>query len=304
MVETTSAQVAYVQETSWGVTPTGPLRALRMTGESLTGSKSRARPNEIREDMQASEAVTSEETAGGGVNFALSYGTYDDILAGVMGGEWTTNVLRAGTVFKSFTLEKKLGSALFLRYPGAFFTAASLTMSRGQFLGGSFTVVAKEETNATTSASTGAYTPAPTNRVMDPVNSVRDITLDGTALATVVNSITLNIAREGAAADYGLGSASAQGVRMGTLTVSGTVETYFRTFDLYTRFKNETMGAFSWRTVDLAGNAYRFTLPKATLMNPNITAGGPNSPVMAAFTLEGNPDATDSTLKIERIPAT
>ncbi|MFC4169606.1 phage tail tube protein [Teichococcus aestuarii] len=303
-VETSAAQLAYLQESAWGVPATGQYKQLRYTGESLSGSKSRARSNEIRPDMQASEAITQEESAGGSLNFVLSYGTYDDILSALLGGEWATDVLKAGTVFKSFTLEKKFGAALFLRYPGSFLTGGTLNMARGQFLGGAFTIASKEELSSTTTASTPAtYTPANANRVMDPVTGVRDIQLDGAALDTVVNAITLNIGREGAAADYGLGSSAASGARMGSLLVGGTLETYFRTFALYERFKSETQGALSWRTVDVASNAYRFTLPKASIMNPSIVAGGPNSPVMASFTLEGNPDATDGTLMIERIPA-
>ncbi|MFH5927079.1 phage tail tube protein [Roseomonas xinghualingensis] len=304
-VESSLAQIGYIQETAWGVLPASPqLKRIRYTGESLSGSKTRQRPNEIRGDRQASAAVTTEETAGGSINFALSYGTFDDILSGVMGGEWTTNVLKPGTIFKSFLIEKLFSSALALRYPGSFFTSASLTMARGQFLSGSFNVLAKEEMNFTASASTAAYTAAPTGRVMDPVTGVKDVMLDGSALATGCNSITLNITNDGAGADYALGSASAQGMRMGLLTVGGSAEFYFRDFTLYQRFKSETSGAFSWRTVDAAGNAYRFTIPDCILTNPRITAGGVNQPVMCMVDLEGNPHPTNGSVMIERIPAT
>jgi hypothetical protein len=303
-VETTAVQMAYIQETAWGVALTGAMKRIRFTGESLTGSKSRQRPAEINANREASAAVTTELTAGGGVNFALSYGTYDDILSGLFGGEWATNVLKPGTVFKSFLLEKRFGPALFLRYPGLFWSGATLTMARGQFLSGSFTAVAKDEADFTASASTGGtYTAPPDTAVMDSVTGVRDIMLDGVALAAVANNISLTISNDGASADYGLGAAAAQGMRMGTFTVSGSMELYFRDFALYQRYKGEIAGPISWKTLDAAGNAYRFTLPKGTLMNPSIVAGGPNQPVMARYALEGNPDATDGTLKLERIPA-
>jgi hypothetical protein len=303
-VESSFAQIAYMQETAWGVLPGSPqLQAIRYTGESLSGSKTRTRPNEIRIDRQASAAVTTEETAGGGINFALSYGTFDDILSGVMGNDWAADVLKPGSLFKSFLVEKRFSPALFLRYPGAFFSSASLTVARGQFLSGSFNVIAKEEADFTTSASTAAYTPAPNGRVMDPVAGVQEVMLDGAPIATGCNSITLNITNDGAAADFALGSAAAQGMRMGTLTVGGTAEFYFRDFTLYQRFKSETAGAFSFRTVDVDGNGYRFTVPQAVITNPRITAGGINQAVMAVCDIEGNPHPTNGSVMIERIPA-
>jgi hypothetical protein len=138
---------------------------------------------------------------------------------------------------------------------------------------------------------------------MDPVAGVRDVLLDGAPLATGCTSITLNISNDGAAADFALGSAAAQGMRMGTLTVGGSAEFYFRTFALYQRFKSENSGPFSWKTVDVAGNAYRFTIPDCILTNPRITAGGINQPVMCMVDLEGNPHPIDGSLVIERIPA-
>jgi hypothetical protein len=304
-VESSFAQIGYVQETVWGILPAAPqLKGIRYTGESLSGSKTRQRPNEIRGDRQASAAVTTDESAAGSINFALSYGTFDDILSGVLGGEWTADVLKPGTIFKSFLIEKLFSPALALRYPGSFFTSASLTVARGQFLGGSFNVLAKEEADFTATASTAPYTAAPNGTVMDPVSGVQEVTLDGNPIATGCNAITLNISNDGAAADFALGSAAAQGMRMGTLTVGGTAEFYFRDFSLYQRFKSETAGALSWRTVDANGDGYRFTIPQCVLTNPGITAGGINQPVMCRVTLEGNPDPTNGSVMIERLPAT
>lgn len=303
-VESTFVQMGYIQETAWGVLPATPqLKGLRFTGESLSGSKTRQRPNEINGTREATGAVTTEESAGGGLNFALSYGTFDDLLSGLLGGEWTSNALKPGLIFKSFLFEKRFSSALFLRYPGSFIGSGTLNVARGQFLGGSFSIMSKEETNFTVSASTAAYTAAPTGDVVDPVAGVQEVLLDGAPIASGCSSITLNIANEGAAADYALGSASAQGMRMGTMTVSGTGEFFFRDFALYQRFKAETKGSFSFKTVDKAGNAYRFTLPQSVLTNPRITAGAINQPVMAQVDIEGNPDPTNGTIKIERIAA-
>jgi hypothetical protein len=305
-VESTLVRLGYVQETAWGVAPAaGKLKALRYTGESLRGQKTRARPQEINQNRAASAAVTTEESASGNIDFALSYGTYDDLLAGLLKNDWATDALVNGALFQSFLIEKRLGTGVFLQYPGSQVTGGTLTLQRGQFLSGSFTFMSKEEKPVTVSASTGdSYTPAPIGRVMDPVGGVRDVMMDDVAIPAVCNAISLNITNEGAGADYGLGAAPAQGMRMGTFVAGGSAEFYFRTFDLYQRYKDEVAGKLSFRTLDAAGNAYKFILPVSTLMNPTINAGGPNQPVMARYELESNPDANGVHLRIERTPFT
>jgi len=128
--------------------------------------------------------------------------------------------------------------------------------------------------------------------VNDTVSGFQGLEVNGTTIAAVVDAITVNVNRDGAAAQYGLGSAAAQGMLRGTLTVSGSVRIYFRDFTQYDLYKAETQVVLSYRTVDSAGSGYQITLPAATLMSPSIVAGGPGQSVMAEFQLEGNPHST------------
>lgn len=367
-VETNDVELSYAKEATWGVKPAVAFKAIRYTGESFSGSKSRARPGEINTTGQASAAVTTQETAQAGINFALSSGTYDDLLAGLMGGDWSTTLALSGvdiagtatgystatankfnsvvvgswikvsgfvnaanngykrvtartgttlttvqagaveaagpsvtiggtnlinaTSFQSFHFQKKLSSTAFLVYPGTFWTGGSISASTGNFLSGSFTGVSQVENKATTTQSTGAVTAAPTGKVNDSVAGFSGLELNGSPVAAVVDAITVNISRDGAGAQYGLGSAAAQGMLKGTLTVSGSVRIFFRDFTLYDLYKSEATNVVSFRTVDDAGSGYQITLPAATLMNPSIVAGGPGQSVMAEFQLEGNPHST------------
>ncbi|MFC0411008.1 phage tail tube protein, partial [Roseomonas elaeocarpi] len=225
--EATFARLAYVQEAAWGVTPAAKLQQIRFTGESLRGQKTRSRPSEINSTRAVSTAVTTEESAGGDISFGLSYGTFDDLLSGLLSGEWSAASgaasLTNGSVFKSFTLEKSFSPALFMQYPGSQITGGSISVQRGQFLSGSVTVMSKQELQATTSLSTGGtYTAPTTGRVFDPIGGIKEVFVDGAAVAAVCNSVSLNITNDGAGADYGLGSAAAQGMRMGVFGCSGS----------------------------------------------------------------------------------
>jgi hypothetical protein len=363
-IESNDVELSYAKEATWGTKPAVAFKAVRYTGESFSGSKSRARPAEIRNDYQAAAAVTTQETAQAGLNFALSSAVYDDLLAGLLGNDFSTALaiagtdiagtatgystvtagkfttvtagtwikvsgfsnaanngykrvtaatgtsittaqagaveaagpsvtiggsrLTNGTAFQSFHFQKRLSTSLYLVYPGTFWTGATLSASTGQFFTGSFTGISAVENKATTNQSTGAVTAAPTGRVNDGVAGFQGLEWNNAAVSAVIDGITLNIAREGAAAQYGLGSAAAQGVLRGTVTVSGSVSIYFRDFTLYDDYKSETARALTYRTVDDTGAGYQITLPYANLMNPTITAGGPNQSVMCSFDLEAN----------------
>lgn len=379
-IDSNDVELSYAPEATWGVTPPVAFQDIRFTSESFTGEKTRERPKEVNSSGQASAAITTKETAKAGFNFALSFGTFDDLLAGALNGAWTPglaisgtdiaatadglasvtagkfdtvavgqwievsgfataanngffrvtaktgttvtvqgkmtveaagaavavsgSMLRNGTTFTSFHFQKKLSADQYLIYPGVYISQFNLNAGLGQFMQGDVSGLAKSEEKATSSASTGAVVAAPTGRVHDTVTGVKSLAIDGAAVGAVVESINIQIQKEGADAQYGVGSASAQGVTKGTLTVSGTLKTYFKEFDLYDLYKDETASVLSYRTEDDAGNTYFVTLPAATIMNPKVTAGGPGQSVMAEFTLEGNPHPTLGwTVQIDRFPA-
>jgi hypothetical protein len=388
-VETNAVVLSYAAETAWGTLPSVAFKALRLTSESLSGQKTRQRPSEINASRQASAAITTQESAGGQISFALSYGTFDDLFAGLLGDDWSTplaidsaagdistvatgnkltsttagrftaiavgqwiklsgfapgantnngwyrvsakasaqditlagktvtnetpagtaakirgSMLRNGVNFQSFYLQKQVGAGQFLRYPGSYVTAGSIAAALGQPVSGSFTLAAQQEMKATTDASTGAITAAPTGRVHDTVAGLGTLLLDDAAIGATVESFSLDLTNEGAAAQYGLGSAAAAGMLGGTFTGAGRLRTFFKDFTLYDRFKSEAVGRIAFRTADDTGAGYVFTGLNTTIVNPQIVAGGPGQAVMAEFALELNPDATTSkTLQIDRAPA-
>ena len=88
-LETNDTIVSYAQELAWGVLPAVAFKQIRFTGESLTGTKTRTRPTEINARGEVPGNITTQESAGGGLNFALSYGTFDDLLAAALNTEWS-----------------------------------------------------------------------------------------------------------------------------------------------------------------------------------------------------------------------
>ncbi len=403
-LDSSDTTVRYGEEVTWDTVPAIAFQDVRLTGESFSEQKTRTRPEEIKADGFVSHALTTQVQASGGLNFALSFGTYDDLLGGLLNsafsadlavqsvlttgtiaaasslataavpgfsfvditdvdnmvaGSWirvsgfVTNAsnnglfrilavdlandeitihltagtggsgliaesstgsevnvqganLRNGTSFRSYYFEKQLAAALFLVYSGSYISDGNLNAQVGGFLEGTFNFLCASETSGTSTASTGGPTAAPTGRVIDTVVGFSNLELDGVAIAAVVQGISWTVTKNNARAQYGLGASNAQGMARGTIDVSGTMSIYFTDFTQYALYKAETDHVISFAALDDLGQGYIFTLPGATLMNPTVVAGGPDSDIVSDFELEGN-EGTGAyvgvIMQIDKIPA-
>jgi hypothetical protein len=214
--------------------------------------------------------------------------------------------LRNDIVFNSFTFEKKMAAALYLRYAGSFPTGGSLDVGVGDYLKGTLAFLNKRETTDTAAiAGLTASTAAPNGTIVDSIKGIGTVWrgIDGatagvpSAINGVVQKIGVKWNKEGAAAQYGIGSSSALGMRSGKQLITGTLSTYFKDFALYNQYINEQAGPISFYALDglpnvSATKGYVITFCNATIMNPKVVAGGPGQDVMADFEIEGNPDVT------------
>lgn len=86
-------RVAYVAESKWGVTPATPtLTTVRRTGGSLKSPTETVTSNEIRSDRNRATVQRVGVSANGSMEFELSYGSHDDLLAAAFASAWTTAI--------------------------------------------------------------------------------------------------------------------------------------------------------------------------------------------------------------------
>ncbi|RVT99099.1 hypothetical protein EOD42_03050 [Rhodovarius crocodyli] len=385
--ETADVVLSYGIESAWRTPPATTFKGLRITSETLAGTKNRQRFNEITGKRQVSPSVTQSVSGGGGINFNLSYGTFDDLLAAALGEEWTSalaidgvagdistvasgnkltsttsgkfnsvvvgqfirlygftansganngiyrvsaktsgqditlagktvanetptgtaakvrgSMLRNGDLSKSLFLQKKVGSDWF-QYPGSIIPGLNLQGGINQAFTGSFNVLSAQEAKAVADASTGGIIPAPTGGFFDGVGNFGGVMVNDAAIDAVVQSTAISLSREGAAMDYGMGSATAQGALLGQVNPSGTIEVLWRNSTLYDLFMSEANSLLSWTMRDPQGNAYAMSLPAVALMNGSPQAGGPNQTVRSRFTIEGAQDLASHCIQIDRFPA-
>ena len=131
--------MAYVVESTFGTTPSTPVfTPIRHTGTTIGLSKDSIESEELREDRQIANYRHGNKSVSGDINFELSYGSFDDILEAVLCGTWNTDVLKAGTTRRSYTIERHhqdIGK--YLRSTGCNFNTMSLSVAPNSMVTGS-----------------------------------------------------------------------------------------------------------------------------------------------------------------------
>lgn len=84
--DTNRVAMLYSKETSYGVLPgTANFQTLRYTSESFKQDTDSTQSQEIRADRAVADIIRTGVSASGEIGFELSYGTYNDLMAAVLG---------------------------------------------------------------------------------------------------------------------------------------------------------------------------------------------------------------------------
>jgi hypothetical protein len=276
--DSSRAQLSYVAETVVGTTPSNPvMQQMRMTGESLNGSRASSSSAEIRADRNTADLVTTAETSSGEINIELSPGSYDEFLAAALQGSWTSSVLKNGTTRKSFSILKQFTDVnkSFL-FKGCEVSTLSLNMAQGGFVTGSFGIMSRGNTETLPAGVT--YTAAGTTPVFNLTQHMSPIAIGGQS-ANGVQSFSLalnNNARE----QRQIGSKDLAGVGMGTLSLTGSITVYFQDASaINAAYDSDSAVPLSFSLTN-AGGGYDFLLPAVKFSNRTIVAGAINQDVV------------------------
>lgn len=100
--------LAYVAETSFGVTPSNPTMKLvrAKSGAKFELKRDTFTSKELNPGRQVMGMTYGNRSGSAELPFEFSYASFDDFLEAVMGGTWSTNVLKMGTTPRSFTFEQ------------------------------------------------------------------------------------------------------------------------------------------------------------------------------------------------------
>jgi len=299
--------LAYVEETTFGTTPTAALQQLRRTGGSLRPTQGQTRSNEIRSDLRAGPPIRTSQMGGGQVNVEWSYGTLDDLLEGMLLGTWATNVLSDGTTKKSYTFEEQfvdpdISPDQYLIYKGSRIASLSMSLALDDVVTGSFSIMSATPSIAQASVGTANTAPTTTEsfNCVDMVSVLRE---DSAALSKVIG-VELRLDRS-LRAKRELGSLNPFDIGVGRLMVSGTIQQYFETdtlMDAWFAFDERSMEI---QLTDTAGNDLFVAIPRIKYVgDADITNPGPDSDRILRVNFEAFADEDDAALiRFTRTPA-
>lgn len=89
LASTSSVQLSYLEESTFGVIETGAPKNLRMTGESLAYDITSEPSKEINASRQVSDLVQVGATAQGSINFEAQYREYDPFLEALLASTYS-----------------------------------------------------------------------------------------------------------------------------------------------------------------------------------------------------------------------
>lgn len=306
MADTSSTRIATIAESTYGVTPTTPaFDNIRFTGDSLKHVRQNTSSNEIRPDRNVADLVQVSGGAEGGVNFELSYGTFEAWLTSFMFNNWDDDVLVNGRTQKSFTIEKtydNLAADQYLRFVGMIANTFSLNIAAQSIVTGSFGFMGKGGSIAETAISGATYADPTDTPVMSAVADFANLTIAGVS-SPKITSLTLegtNNLRQRPV----VGSLDSLGVGAGRFDLKGSITMYFDNKSAYEVFLNGGEASLSFKIGGALDKHYIITVPRLKFSDGDLPTPGNDQDVFLTLPFQGLYDSTDDcALMIERVPA-
>lgn len=300
--------MAYVAESTYGVTPTTPaFKPFRHTGTTLGLSKDTLQSEELRSDRQIACFRHGNKQVGGDVSSELSFTDFDDLLQAVLCGTWQTGTpvagtdrLRVGTTRRSFTIERNFADiAQRLRYTGCEFNSFNLSVAPNQIVTATWGIIGKDQ-DSNNGAIAGATYAATQGGC--PFDSFSGSVTEGGSAIGIITAIDLTL-ENGIEPSFVVGSPVTAGNTIARSNVTGSLTAYFENMVLLNKFLNETASSLVFTLQNEAGSVLRFELPNIKYGSGQPDVSGDGS-VTISLDFQALYDATaTSNLVIDRTPA-
>ncbi len=308
LADHSGTRIAYVPEATFGVTPATPtFKTFRTTrAGGLRSNKTTVTSDEIRADRNVPDEPLVGLDVTGEYPVEMSYGSFDDLLEGLLFGTWATNVLKNGVTRKSFTFEetRELGATdSFSRFPGVMVNSGQFTVNAREKIMATLSMMGVSEALATAIVTGATYTPASAEPIMTASANVASLVVSDIDPAPKVRSLGFTI-NNNLRTRPAAGSVYSEEFGAGRCDVTGTLEAYFQSNALYQRVLDHGGGALSFVAGAGANKKYRFTFPKIIFLDGTIPSGGNTDDVMVSVPWRAVYDATEGcSVKIERAVA-
>jgi len=291
------ARLAYIAEATYGTTPATPaFKILNPTKHNIGLEKESFQSATIRSDRQIVDAQHGVRNVTGDIGFEFRHTSLDDMLEAVMMGAWASDVLKAGTTRRSFTIERYFADiGRYRRATGCEVNTLKLDCPASGIATGSFGIVGSNDVGAASAIASSTYADDPNEVVMDTITGA--ITVNGAAVATLTQ-ISLSL-ENGIENKPVIGTDIRIRGAAGRSNCSGELTAYYDADTLLDLFENETEFAIHL-VLNHGTKSYTFDLPRCKFTGGKPDVGGEKeiSITLPFQALYSDSDATQ--LKITR----
>lgn len=293
--------ISYVAESTFGTTPGTPsMLELRNTGTTLKATKDNFVSDEIRNDRQIVDLRHGLKRIAGDINFELSYGAFDDFLESALFGAWSTNVLKAGTTPKFFSIERAFADiSEYHQFTGCMVNTMSLNITPNAMVTGSFGIIGKDVTVAS-SALDASVTIAAANPPFDGFTGAIE---EGGGAVNNVTSLTLEL-NNNLNPSFVVGADTTPQILAGRSIVTGTLSAFFESEALLNKFLNETESSIELTLEGASGGDIVILIPRIKYTAGDVDVTNADEGLLISMPFQAMRDVTEATnLKITRVPA-
>jgi hypothetical protein len=293
-------RLAFVRETTPGVTPATPAYLVaRITSEGLNYNPTTQLSNELNPDRQVTDVIVSGGSSGGDVSYEISRNPwFEEMMSAVLGNDWDETLadrLEVGPLLKTYTIEKRftidggIPEYDYHRIIEAAVDAMTLTFTPGGPNTGSVTILGGTYSRQDTEIVGSTYgdpgqKPVMIGSEVFPIKiTIASVDYTGWCLS----ALTVNFKNNARAIEC-LGTVGAAEVVLGRFEAEVTAQIYVQsaTKELMDAFLLGQEIAFEFTTADSLGNSYLFQFPRIRVASAQQVAGGTNTDVVLAATMQ------------------
>lgn len=289
-------------ETTWGTPVAAGGTAFRVTGGISKTATETTMSREVT-NYENTDVVRTRLQGGGSYNFEMSFPAtvdkeFDLLLQSIMGGAFSSDIMKVGSTRKAITFEEKFGDITqFIAYAGGIVESIRIDVRPGDMITGSFNFISKKGAVSGTSVFT---TPAAanTNAVMNPMDSIQTLNWNGSPVPGVTG-FSMELRRPVVQFPQ-ISNTDPADLQMGSFEASGSISLYVVDSTYLADYLAFTERALAFKMGESTVRNYLFNFAKVNMTDGGIESIGKDSPVIQTFNWAAKLDATDSTLKITR----
>jgi len=261
-------ETRFITETSFGVLPIDPvMKLLPVTSNTLKLSRSTIVDETLRGDRMGGDVRMGMYKVDGELVFNYRHTEFDELLANMLMGAWSDNVLKAGSTVSSQTVETGYTDiSQYVHYLGLRGSTMNISVQPDDKIPATMTFMGIEQssmTSTTVADSTSSYT-------KEPFDSFSGSITEGGSTIAIVTGIELTLTNN-LAESLVIFSDKRAGFVSGNLNVEGTLTAQFLNATLFNKFKNETESSLSFTFNDPDSNTHTWSIPKIIYTDADIT---------------------------------